>query len=33
VYHCVYPFSEDGCRISVAGNIHNAQFETIDNTQ
>jgi|TARA_B110000305_G_C19163520_1_gene503770 predicted 2-oxoglutarate/Fe(II)-dependent dioxygenase YbiX len=28
VFHCVYPFTEQGCRISVAGNIHNVQLET-----
>ena len=28
VYHGVYPFDVDGCRISVAGNIHNVEVET-----
>tara|TARA_R110000772_G_scaffold232192_1_gene343405 strand:- start:352 stop:966 length:615 start_codon:yes stop_codon:yes gene_type:complete len=28
VFHCVYPFDVDGCRISVAGNIHDVHVET-----
>ena len=29
VFHCVYPFDVDGCRISVSGNIHDAHVENI----
>tara|TARA_B110000902_G_scaffold207518_1_gene236537 strand:+ start:291 stop:905 length:615 start_codon:yes stop_codon:yes gene_type:complete len=29
VYHGVYPFDVDGCRISVSGNIHDAHVENI----
>ena len=32
VYHGVYPFNEDGCRISVAGNIHNTKLHILDNS-